>query len=350
MATLNHPDKMQLDAFADPNLELQAPNGVYYRFTNRLTTPLLGCKGMMLISANFVNSTLQLNDQSQLMFFYYALPAASTAVSLSTLKCIRLLPSNYVPYGAFTAFTRNAYFNSGTELVAALNLAASTGGDSATYNPTWVAGQVTFTYDTAQRRIGILGNGTTYIAPAAADDPNVLDFLRGTTNPNNRPRMNTHNSSNTYASSPLQPFFEGVSMNARLGFAMSYNATGAWWGATNTQRGCATQTGVPHASSTAAVYGDANPILLGTQNVGVYISTSIGGGVDAYGKKNLIASVPIAVPPLNLNPYTTNSVETPSLSTPNEIYEITVELLDDNGQPFYQPPNFNTQIALGLFY
>jgi hypothetical protein len=56
------------------------------------------------------------------------------------------------------------------------------------------------------------------------------------------------------------------------------------------------------------------------------------------------------VPSLNVNPYTTNSVETPSLSTPNEIYDITVELYDDSGQPFFQPPNFNTQIALGLFY
>jgi hypothetical protein len=350
MATLNHPDKMQLDAYADPNLQTYNPNGVYNRFTNRLATPLLGCKGIQLISTNFVNSTLPLNDNANLMFFYYTSATITNIATLANLKCIRLLPSNYVPYGGFTAYTQNKVFNSGTELVAALNTAASTNGDSVTYNPTWVAGQVTFTYDTTSRRIGILGNGTNYLAPAAADDPNVLDFLRGTTNPNNRPKMNTHNSSNTYATATFQPYIEGRSMNARLGFAMSYYTNGIWWGATNTQRGCATATGVPQLSTSVAVYGDANPVLIGTQNVGIYVSCSTGGGLDPYGKKNLIASVPIQVPPLNVNPYTTNSVETPSLSTPNEIYEITVELLDDYGQPFYQPPNYNTQIALGLFY
>lgn len=351
MATVNHPDKMQLDAFADPNLELLNPNGVYNRFTNVLKTPLLGCKGIMLLSANFVNSTLQLNDQSQLMFFYYSSATIANMCTLANLHCYRLLPANFVPNGnTYTSYTQNKYFNSGTELVAALNAAATAGGDDVTYNPTWIAGEVTFSYDTARRRVGIAGNGTKYIAPAAADDPNVLDFLRGTTNPNNRPKMNTHNSGGTYATAVFQPYLEGVSMNARLGWAMSYYTNGIWWGATNTQRGCASATGVPHNSAVYPQYGDANPILLGTQNVGVYISVSTGGGIDAYGKKNLIASVPIDVPPLNINPYTTNSVQTPSLSTPPEIYEITVELLDENGQPFYQPPSFNTQIALGLFY
>jgi len=351
MATLNHPDKIQLDANGDPQLELYNPNGVYSRFTNVLKTPILGCKGMQLISANFVNSSLQLNDQSQLMFFYYSSATIANMCTLANLHCYRLLPSNYVPNGnTYTSFTFNKYFNSGTELVAALNAAATAGGDDVTYNPTWIAGEVTFSYDTARRRIGVAGNGTKYIAPAAADDPNVLDLLRGTTTPTNRIKMNAHNSGGTYATATLQPYVEGVSMNARLGFAMAYASTGLWWGATNTQRGCATATGVPHNSSVYPVYGDANPILLGVQNVGVYISTSIGGGIDPFGKKNLIASVPMQVPSLNVNPYTTNSVETPSLSTPNEIYEITVELLDDNGQPFYQPPSFNTQIALGLFY
>jgi hypothetical protein len=349
MATLNRPDKMQLDAYADPNLELQAPNGVYSRFTNRLATPLIGCKGIQLISTNFVNSTLPLNDQYGLMFFYYASATQANMCVIANLKCIRLLPSNFVPYPGFTAYTLNKVFNSGTELATALNTAASASGDSATYNPTWVSGQVTFAYDTTTRRFTVAGNGTTYIAPASADDPNVLDLLRGTTTAGNRIRMNAYNTSNTYASSPLQPYIEGFSMNARIGFAMAYASTGIWWSASS-QRGCATSTGVPSNSTTVAVSGEANPILIGTQNVGIYISCSTGGGLDPYGKKNLIASVPIQVPPLNVNPYTTNSVETPSLSTPNEIYEITVELLDDNGQPFFQPPNYNTQVALGLFY
>jgi hypothetical protein len=99
-----------------------------------------------------------------------------------------------------------------------------------------------------------------------------------------------------------------------------------------------------------AVVGDTPPILLGVQNVGVYLSISTGGGVDSFGKKNLIASIPIENAPYAINSYTTNSVEIPSLSTPNEIYEVTVELIDDNGQPFYQWWNANVQIGLALFY
>jgi hypothetical protein len=43
-------------------------------------------------------------------------------------------------------------------------------------------------------------------------------------------------------------------------------------------------------------------------------------------------------------------VEVPSLSTPSEIYEVTVELIDDNGLPFSQGWNYNSQIALVLYY
>jgi hypothetical protein len=98
------------------------------------------------------------------------------------------------------------------------------------------------------------------------------------------------------------------------------------------------------------VVGDTPPILLGVQNVGVYLSVSTGGGVDSYGKKNLIAAIPIENAPYAINSYTTNSVEIPSLSTPNEIYEVTVELIDDFGTPFQQWWNSNTQIGLALFY
>lgn len=346
MATLNRPDRLTLNAFSDPNRQ----GATYSRFTNTLKNPLIGVKGVQLVNANFINSSLQLNDDNgQLMFFYYASATQAGIRTQAQLRCIRLLPSNFVPYAGFTAFTLNKYFNTGTELAAALTAAASTGGDSVTYNPIWVAGQVTFSFDTTTREFSVLANGTTYIAPAAADDPFVLDQLRGTTNAANRIRMNAINSSNTYATATLQPFQEGVSMNARLGYTLAFNARGLWW-SSSSQQGCATASGVPSNSSSVAVAADTFPILLGVQNVGVYLSISTGGGVDSYGRKNLIASIPIEVAPLCINSYTTNSVEVPSLSTPNEIYEVTVELIDDSGAPFSQGWNYNTQIALVLYY
>ena len=347
MASLNRPDRLTLNAFSDPNE--QGPT--YSRFTNVLQTPLLGVKGIQLVNANFINSSLQLNDDNgQLMFFYYASATQAGIRTQAQLRCIRLLPSWFVPYAGFTAFTLNKYFNTGTELVAALNAAATAGGDSVTFNPIWVAGQVTFAFDTTTRRISVAGNGTTYIAPAPADDPFVLDQLRGTTTATNRIRMNGITSSNTYATATLQPYVEGITMNARLGYTLAFNARGLWWNGSS-QQGCATSTGIPSNSSSVPVVADTPPILLGVQNVGVYLSVAMGGGVDSSNRrKNLIASIPIENAPYCINSYTTNSVEVPSLSTPNEIYEVTVELIDDTGTPYLMPWNNNTQIGLALYY
>ena len=345
MATLNRPNRLTLNAFSDTN----RAGSQYSRFTNTLKNPILGAKGCQLVNADFINSSLQLNDENgQLFFFYYASATAAGIRAQENLRCIRLLPSWFVPYAGFTAFTPNKYFNTGTELVAALNAAASTGGDSGTYNPIWTSGQVTFSFDTTTRRFSIVGNGTTYIAPAAADDPFVLDQLRGTSNSANRIKMNAINSSNTYATATFQPYQENMTMNARLGYSLSFSARGAFWGSTS-QQGCATSSGVPSNSSSVAVPADTLPILLGVQNVGVYLSISTGGGMDAF-KKNLIASIPIDAAPYAINSYTTNSVEVPSLSTPNEIYDVTVELLDDTGAPYLIPNNMNTQIGLVLYY
>jgi hypothetical protein len=156
MATLNRPNRLTLNAFSDAN----RGGAVYSRFTNTLKNPVLGAKGCQLVNANFINSSLQLHDYNgQLMFFYYANNTKAGIVTLANLRCIRLLPSWYVPYSGFTAFTQNKYFNTGTELAAALTTSATAGGDSATYNPIWVAGQVTFSFDTTTRRFSILANG-----------------------------------------------------------------------------------------------------------------------------------------------------------------------------------------------
>ena len=158
--------------------------------------------------------------------------------------------------------------------------------------------------------------------------------------------MNGHNSSNTYATAILQPYQENMTMNARIGFSQSFYTRGFWYGA-NSQPGVATSTGEPH--NTTSIPADTLPILLGVQNVGVYLSISTGGGMDTF-RKNLIASIPMDAQPYAINSYTTNSVEVPSLSTPNEMYDVTVELLDDSGAPYLIPNNMNTQIGLVLYY
>ena len=345
----NRPNRLNLDSFSDTSLDTS--NGSYSAFSNRLTTPILNAKGLQLLSASFINSALQLNDQGQLMFFYYYSTTQAGIATAANLRCVRLLPSNYVPYTGFTAYTQNQYFNTVSDLVAQLNVAASTGGDSATYNPYWVANGVTFTYNASTRKISVAANNATYyIAPAAFDDPNVQSVLTGKTTGgfSGYIKMNTYNSSNTYASAVIQPVSLGITMNSRLGFTLSYNGRGTWWNSTS-QVGCATSTGVPQLYGTPIV-ADANPILLGSQNLNVYLDIVVGGGNDSLTNKNLLASIPISAPALNVVAFTASGAREPIISVPQEIYSITVTLLDENGLPFVMPVNYNLELSVAITY
>jgi len=346
MSFANRANRLTLDAFSDAALD--NTDGTYAQFTNRLTTPILNAKGIQLLSCNLVNSSLQLNDLGHLMFFYYASSTQASIATSSNLKCVRLHPSNFVPYAGFTSFTLNSYFNTVQDVVTQLNAAASTGGDSVTYNPFWLANGVIFSYNSGTRRIsvqsGISGN---YIAPAAFDDPLVQAILKGTAT--SAPiKMNTYNSSNTYATAKTQLTSLLVTMNSRLGFTLDYYARGFWWN-TNSQLGCATSTGVPQLYGTV-IPPDTTPILLGSQNVNIYADVIVGGGMDSLNNKNLLCSIPISAPALNVIPYTASGVKRSIVSLPNEIYSITIYLLDDQGLPFVSPTNYNVQIALAVFY
>lgn len=348
MSVVNRPNQVVLDAYSDQQLEYSGNNGLYSRFTNALNTPILKAKSVQVLSVNCVNTALQLNDQSQLMFFYYAALSASNIRVAANLRCVRLLPSTFVPASAFTAFTRNRYFNTVQELVAALNVAAATGGDNTTYNPRWIANQVSFSYDATTRKISITGNSSYFIAPAPADDSLVQDCLNNTGSfSNQRPVMNWIGSSSSYATSIVQPYVIGQSMNARLGFAMGFLNRGQWW-TSSSQQGCATMTGVPQTGT--AMEADASPILLGSQNVGVYIPETTGSGYDSLRNKNLALSVPINVAPLNVLSYNCSGVEAKLMSVPAELYQLTVELRDELGLPFVQPPSYNVQVVLSVKY
>jgi len=336
MASTNRPDKFTLDAYSDGQLDQLPNNGVYSGFTNRLATPILGAKGIQVLNVNFVNSVLQLNDYS--LMFYYAVGASPRRV-----RCVRLHPASFVPYPGWTSYVKNKYFNDCDELVVALNAAAVAGGDDAVFNLSWEANTIQFAFDDATRRITISSPTGELLTPLAADDPVVLSALAA-----NGVRMNDINNTGgtTAVNARIQPYQLGYSMNARLGFAMSYYATGLYWSSASA-RGNACATG---QQSTGTIEADATPILLGCQNVNVYLDIATGSGYDSQNRKSLAANVPIEVGPLNVNSYTLSSVQAPLLSTPNEIYEISVRLLDENGVPFPQPPNYNVQVAVAVVY
>ena len=219
MATyLNRPDKLTVDSFSDSNLERMGNNAYFSQFTNQLNTPLLDVKGIQLLRANFVNPSLQLNDfNGQLIFVYSRNTTTAIPADGSTFKAIRLHPSWYVPAASYTTFTKNKYYNNGTELVAGLNAAAGTGGDLATYNPGWVANDVTFSFDTSTRRISFTGNtATNYYAPVPAYHPAMETFLASIT-------------LNSFSGVVRQPTSLNITMNSRLGFALTYQNRGIFW-------------------------------------------------------------------------------------------------------------------------
>jgi hypothetical protein len=339
---MNAPDKVVADAFSDNTLRNNANGGAYSSFTNQLNTPVLGLKGVQLLRMNFVNSALQLNDNTQLMFFYYRGTTAATTVSTnaSNLYCVRLVPSNFVPLTTgFTAYTRNQYFNSVSELVTALNAAASTGGDSITYNPKWSVGDITFSYSTSSRRISFTGNtASRYYAPAAADDPVVIAYMK----------TNAITLNNYTGTTPPQPYALNQSMNARLGFAQSYYNRGTQVPAVF-YIGAASSTQNPQPTA-YAIEADAFPILLGVQSINVYMNIAPNSGYDSKTAKNLIASIPVESASQYVGSYTLTSVEQPASSVQSEVYTITFSFTDEYGNPYFFNANNNVTVEFNCFY
>jgi len=352
MSTLNRPDRVVVDSFSDPSAESGTNNGLTNRIVNNLQTPLLNVKAIQLVRANFVNSSLQLNDNNgQLLFVYSRNSTTAIPADGSTFKVIRLHPSWFVPAASFTSFTANKYFNSVTELVTALNAAAATGGDSATYNPSWTANDVTFAFDTTTRRITMTGGtATNYYAPVPPDHPAMAAFLSGA----NQVRMNGFGSSNTYATATRQPYALGSTyvgfqlMNARLGFSMFYATRGIWWSSSSIL-GCASSTGVPQLNA-VGITADSFPILQAIQNVNIYLNAVNGSGLDSKAGKALLACVPMEAPSLGINSYTLSSLNYPALSTGNEIYNFEIIFLDDAGNPFLIPTNYNCCLEIAILY
>ena len=351
MATTNRPNRISCDAFSDNTLTFAPNNGVYNTFTNTLKLPLLGVKGVQLLRANFVNSSLPLSDYNgQLLFVYSKNTTTAIPSNGSTFHVVRLLPSWYVPAASYTTFIKNTYFNNGTELATALTAAAAANGDSTTYNPSWLVGDVSFTFDTESRQLSFTGNTAgSYYAPIPADHPALAAFLADyTPGTGNGVKMNALGASGSYAAALKQPYIDGVSMNERLGWAMSYNNTGLQWNASSV-KGCATTTGVPQAN-TVATQADSFPILIASQNINIYCNVVAGSGQDSRTLRTLLATVPIENSPLGVCSYTLTSVDGPALSVGNEIYNLQFTFLDDNGNPFYFLPNYNTNLELNVFY
>lgn len=332
---VNNPERVFLNSSDDGR---NTTNYGFSEFTCTYDTPILGAKKTMMLRATIPNAQVNIPDY-QLMFWYYSLPTATTAPSNTYLRCVRLYPSTYQPPTGFTAYTKNRYFSDPADFVSQLNLAASAGGDNATYNDSWVAGDITFTYNATTKQITFTGNTAgRYYAPAGWNDNNILTGVLGITMPS------TANIAVEYP----QPYVQGWTLNLRVGYAMS----GTSFGPQLTQVGQTPQladiTHVAYANGTA-VPVDSFPNLVYSQCVYLYSNIVAGVSLGSGGQHNLLAVVPSNAPQLGVIQYTALTVNMMSKLV-DTIYEITITMRDDANQPFVLPDNAQVNLELAMVY
>ena len=293
----------------------------------------------MLLRASIPNAQVNIPNYA-LEFFYYNLPTATTAPSIATLKCIRLYPSDYqAPAALGTAFTRNRFFSDPADFVTVLNTAAAAGGDNVTYNPYWTAGDITFSYNATTKQITFVGNTAgRFYAPAGWDDPNITTAAANITMPNF-----------SGVGTTVQPSLINYTMNLRVGYAMSGQASGSQYnrGATPTLN-FADLTNTAYANGTA-VPADSYPNLVYSQCVYLYSNITAGVSLGSAGQHNLLAVVPSNAPQFGVIQYTALTVNMMS-KLADTIYEITVEMRDDANQPFSLPDNAQVNLELAFVY
>jgi len=337
--TVNCPDRLSLDSYADTDRGATAD---YSSFTNNLGVAILGAKQLHLLRATIPIPKLQIPDY-QLVFYYYELPDATTVPTAAHLKAVRLVPSDYVPPAAFTAFTRNVFFTDPSALVAQLNLAASAGGDNVTYNTLWVSGGVTFAFNTTTKQITWYGNtAAKYYANAGWNDPIVLASQRDPT------KITTYNFD---TSTSIQPFVPGFTLNQRIGYALSGTCTPPQSFGAALANSIANLTGKAKITgSTGVVPVDSYPCLVYTQNIYLYANVISNNGLGNYGRKNLMAVVAVDVASFGVIQFIGSYNGGEAHPLPNEIYSVNIEMRDDANQPFTLPRSANVNVELALDY
>jgi hypothetical protein len=224
-----------------------------------------------------------------------------------------------------------------------LNVAAGAGGDSVTYNPFWVQADVTFSYDALRKQITFVGNtGGRFYVPAGWNDPIVNTAVAGQTI--------VMPSFATIAVTYPQPLVQGVTLNLRVGYAMS----GTSFGPQVTQPAPPIFAQYANLTHTAVANGqtvivDSYPDLVYSQCIYLYSNIVAGVSLGSGGQHNLLAIIPSNAIQLGVIQYTALTTILMSKLV-DTIYDITVEMRDDNNQRFLLPDNANVNIELGFVY
>lgn len=384
---VNNPERVFLNSSDDPG---NATNYGFSQFTCRYDTPILGAKKTMMLRATIPNAQVNIPDY-QLVFWYYSLTSATQTPGPANLKAVRLYPSTYfAPAALGTAFTKNRFFSDPADFVSQLNTAAAAGGDNATYNTLWTAGDITFAYNPTTKQITFTGNTAgRFYAPVGWEDPNLnlavqyngnngvawaanTVYQAGTVVTNGGIRyvtlqgsagtagFNTDNAFTQIANQILmpstaniavlypQPLVQGWTLNLRVGYAMSGTSLGPQVTQVNQIGAYADLTHVAYPNGTAVVV-DSFPNLVYSQCVYLYSNIVAGVSLGSSGQHNILSVVPVNSPQLGVTQYTALTVNMMSKLV-DTIYEITVEMRDDANQPYVLPDSAQVNLELAMVY
>jgi hypothetical protein len=327
-------------AFVNSNDDVSNQGSIGFNsFRCTLQTPILNSTKVQLLRATIPNAQINIPDYC-LTFWYYNLTAGSPNPSDSTLRCVRLYPSTYVPPSGFTNYTKNRYVTDPADLVTLLNAAAASTGDSATYNSYFTGGDVSFAYNSTTKQITMTGltSGSSY-AIAGWNDPFVRAAMLRTTG--KQILLHSFNGSDTY-----QQWIVGYTLNLRVGYAMSgtslapQNTVGNPLYANLTNTTFAQNAGIPP---------DAYPNLVYTGSVYLYSDIVAGSSIGSGSQHDLLAVIPNNTAQFGVIQYVAATL-TWLTKVPDTVYEINIRMFDDANQPFTLADNAVVNVELGIGY
>lgn len=311
VSAVNQPSRVYLSSY-DDTTEDSANELRYNNFRCFLPTPILNAEKCQLLRASIPNAQVSIPDY-QLEFWYVRYEVADSTHT-PEYRCIRFYPSTWV--GQTNGCPVNRIIANYQDFVTLLNEAASATEDVA-LNPLFTQNDVSFAYDGTTRKITMTGLTAGYTYRIAGYNEPGVENLR----------------QDIYLAAGIpQPSIQGKTLNLRVGFCFP-----------GTQP-------VPYTVSVAAntaIVPESWGDLVYSQNVLLLTNIVPGSSVGSGGQHNILASVPIAAPPLGVGQYSAPLVNWMTRIM-KEIYEIQIRMLDDNYQPYNVPQNAVVNIELGF--
>jgi hypothetical protein len=371
-SVIYQPDKISLNSC---DSKQYGPNPFSYAsFRIRFAKPLLNVKSAELIRASFPTPLPTISDQ-ECVFWYYryanaSVPTTVAGLSSTNLYFIRLQNSWIPPELVGTEYAYNRTFTSYEDLVTELNIAAARDPLSATFaanNLNYLAGDITFSYDTRMNKIIMTGNNSAYTYLSAGyNDQNIIDqdlylliyntsFEYSTSTGADGTRLGTilgNGQNGYYIADILDPIIPGIvwtrgTLNSRLGFTWSGDSTTDSFTFNNLWR--PSQSGSSVIQTTRQVYAQSYANLVNTACIYVYVDFVQGSSQDSQGNGGLLAVIPLNTSNNSVG-YYDKVMSNDLLKIPSQLQEITLYLKDERLQDLQLPRSAIANLELGFTY